>query len=172
MASLIEKLVNVLEQENTEYTTLVELSNQKTPVLIKGDLKQLEKITDEEQNVVSRINKLEKERSTILSDIANVVNRDVATLKLVNLIQMLEKKPAEQKPLVEIHAKLQTTLKSMKMVNEHNQALIQTSLEMVSYDLNLLRSMKSAPETANYTRNAYTTGEKMGVMGRSFDTCQ
>lgn len=172
MASLIERLVNVLEQENDEYTGLVELSNQKTPVLIKGDLKQLEKITDEEQNVVGRINKLEKERSTILNDIANVVNRDVKTLKLVNLIQMLEKKPEEQKPLVEVHAKLQTTLKAMKMVNEHNQSLIQSSLEMVSYDLNLLRSMKSAPETANYTRSAYTTGEKMGVMGRSFDTCQ
>ena len=172
MASLIEKLVNVLEQENEEYTTLVDLSNQKTPVLIRGDLKQLGKITDEEQNVVGRINKLEKERSTILNDIANVVNRDVKNLKLVNLIQMLEKKPEEQKPLVEVHAKLQTTLKTMKMVNEHNQSLIQSSLEMVSYDLNLLRAMKSAPETANYTRNAYTTGEKMGVMGRSFDTCQ
>lgn len=172
MASLIEKLVNVLEQENEEYTTLVDLSNQKTPVLIRGDLKQLGKITDEEQNVVGRINKLEKERSTILNDIANVVNRDVKNLKLVNLIQMLEKKPEEQKPLVEVHAKLQTTLKAMKMVNEHNQSLIQSSLEMVSYDLNLLRAMKSAPETANYTRNAYTTGEKMGVMGRSFDTCQ
>ena len=172
MASLIEKLVNVLEQENEEYTTLVDLSNQKTPVLIREDLKQLGKITDEEQNVVGRINKLEKERSTILNDIANVVNRDVKNLKLVNLIQMLEKKPEEQKPLVEVHAKLQTTLKAMKMVNEHNQSLIQSSLEMVSYDLNLLRAMKSAPETANYTRNAYTTGEKMGVMGRSFDTCQ
>lgn len=172
MASLIEKLVNVLEQENDEYTILVDLSNQKTPVLIRGDLKQLGKITDEEQNVVGRINKLEKERSTILNDIANVVNRDVKNLKLVNLIQMLEKKPEEQKPLVEVHAKLQTTLKAMKMVNEHNQSLIQSSLEMVSYDLNLLRAMKSAPETANYTRNAYTTGEKMGVMGRSFDTCQ
>ena len=172
MASLIEKLVNVLEQENEEYTILVDLSNQKTPVLIRGDLKQLGKITDEEQNVVGRINKLEKERSTILNDIANVVNRDVKNLKLVNLIQMLEKKPEEQKPLVEVHAKLQTTLKAMKMVNEHNQSLIQSSLEMVSYDLNLLRAMKSAPETANYTRNAYTTGEKMGVMGRSFDTCQ
>lgn len=172
MASLIEKLVNVLEQENDEYTILVDLSNQKTPVLIRGDLKQLGKITDEEQNVVGRINKLEKESSTILNDIANVVNRDVKNLKLVNLIQMLEKKPEEQKPLVEVHAKLQTTLKAMKMVNEHNQSLIQSSLEMVSYDLNLLRAMKSAPETANYTRNAYTTGEKMGVMGRSFDTCQ
>lgn len=172
MASLIEKLVNVLEQENDEYTTLVELSNQKTPVLIQGDLKQLEKITDDEQIIVGRINKLEKERNTILNDIANVVNRDVKTLKLVNLIQMLEKKPEEQKLLVEIHEKLQTTLKTMKMVNEHNQALLQSSLEMVSFDLNLLRAMKSAPETANYTKNAYTTGEKMGVMSRSFDACQ
>ena len=59
MASLIEKLVNVLEQENEEYTTLVDLSNQKTPVLIRGDLKQLGKITDEEQIVVSRISNLD-----------------------------------------------------------------------------------------------------------------
>lgn len=172
MASLIEKLVNVLEKENDEYTTLVELSNQKTPVLIKGDIKQLGRITDEEQNVVGRINKLEKERTLIINEIANVVNRDVETLKLINLIQMLEKKPEEQKPLVEIHEKLQTTIKTMKMVNEHNQTLIQSALEMVSFDLNILRSMKSAPETANYTKYAYTTGEKVGTMSRSFDACQ
>ena len=168
----MENLIEVLNGESSEYEGLLELSKQKTSYIVKADLENLQKITDEEQNVVGRINKLEKERSTILNDIANVVNRDVKNLKLVNLIQMLEKKPEEQKPLVEVHAKLQTTLKAMKMVNEHNQSLIQSSLEMVSYDLNLLRAMKSAPETANYTRNAYTTGEKMGVMGRSFDTCQ
>ena len=38
MASLIDELINVLEQENKEYETLMLLSKEKTPVIVKGDL--------------------------------------------------------------------------------------------------------------------------------------
>ncbi len=97
MASLVENLISVLEQESVEYEALLGLSMKKTPIIVAGDLPALQKITDEEQTVVNRINRLEHKRSEVMKDIANVMNKDVNTLKLVNLIQMLESRPAEQK---------------------------------------------------------------------------
>ena len=33
-----------------------------------------------------------------------------------------------------------------------------------------IQAMKAAPETANYTRNAYASGDVMGVERRGFDS--
>ena len=47
MASLMENLMTILENEISEYENLVVLSTQKTPVIIQGDLHSLHQITDE-----------------------------------------------------------------------------------------------------------------------------
>ena len=49
-----------------------------------------------------------------------------------------------------------------------NQMLTQQALELVEYDLNLFRSMRQAPETANYNKNAYNTGTLLGNSGFDF----
>lgn len=169
MASLIESLISVLEQESNEYEQLLGLSMQKTPVIISGDLESLERITDDEQNVVSKINHLENQRSVVIKDIANVMNKDVKTLKLVNLIKMLESRPEESRKLALVHDRLMNTVQNMQKVNEQNKELIARSLEMVEFDMNLLQAMKTAPETANYNRGAYATGNVMGTDSNGFD---
>ena len=45
MASLMDNLVEVLEQENNWYEQLVELSKDKKQVIINGDVQTLEHIT-------------------------------------------------------------------------------------------------------------------------------
>ena len=103
MASLLENLIDVLDKENAEYEKLVVLAEEKTPTIIKGDVEGLSKITEDEQVIVGRIQGMEKQRIKVLADVANVVNRDVETLKLIDLIQMLEKMPEQQKKLKDIH---------------------------------------------------------------------
>ena len=48
VASLLENLVDILDQENTEYEALVVLADQKTPLIVKGDIENLGKITEDE----------------------------------------------------------------------------------------------------------------------------
>ena len=148
MASLMENLIDVLNKESSEYEHLLELSMRKTPVIVSGDLDALQQITDEEQIVVSRINNLEKLRSENINDIANVLNKDVNTLKLTNLIAMLEARPMERQKLAEVHDRLQSVVRRMQMINNQNRELINNALEMVEFDMNLIQSMKTAPNTA------------------------
>lgn len=172
MASLMENLIEVLNNESQEYENLLGLSTRKTPVIISGDLDELAKITDEEQDVVSRITRLEAKRQEVFADIANVINKDVKTLLLTDLIQILEQRPEEQQKLAKVHDQLRTVVHAVKRVNEQNRELIQSSLEMVEFDLNMLQSMKAAPETANYNRGAYNVGSSIGVESGGFDAKQ
>lgn len=172
MASLMENLIDVLTKECSEYEELLELSQKKTPIIIRGDLEQLQQITDEEQVVVSRIGNLEKKRVEVTADIANVLNRDVTILKLSNLIEMFSARPEEQKILSEIHDRLQQAVNNLKKINEQNEQLIKNALEMVEFEMNLLQATRTAPATANYNKGAYNAGDTMGVISGGFDAKQ
>ena len=172
MASLMENLIDVLRNECSEYEELLELSQKKTPIIVKGNLENLQKITDEEQLVVSRLHNLERKRTEVTADIANVLNKDVNNLKLSNLIDMLEGRPEEQKILAEVHDRLKLAVKGLKRSNEQNAELLGNALEMVEFELNLIHAAKAAPATANYNKGAYNAGNTMGVAAPGFDAKQ
>lgn len=173
MASLMENLLDVLEKENAAYQELLQLSMKKTPVIVKGDIASLGVITDEEQGVVGRIHHLEQKREEVMRDIANVLNKDVNTLKLTHLIQMLNSQPKEQARLSQISDRLKSTTGQMRRVNEQNKELLENALEMVEFDLNLLKGMRTAPETANYNQSAINTGDYYnGQISSGFDAKQ
>lgn len=172
MASLMETLIQVLDEESQEYEKLLGLSMKKTPVLVSGDLDELAKITDEEQIVVSKINRLEQKRQETFTDVANVINKDVKTLMLGDLVEMLASRPVEQQKLAKVHDRLKSAVYEVKRVNEQNRELIKNALEMVEFDMNMLQAMKTAPETANYNRGAYSAGTYMGAGASGFDARQ
>lgn len=172
MASLMEDLIDVLEKESEEYKNLLNLSMQKTQVIVSEDLDQLAKITDEEQLIVSRINHLDAIRNEAVQDIANVLNKDVTKLKIADLIKMLGQRPEEQQKLAAASDALHAVVKNVARVNGQNRELIQNALEMVQFNMNLIQAMKAAPETANYNRGAYNTGDIIGMERKSFDAKQ
>lgn len=172
MASLMENLISILEEEGKAYEGLLELSKQKTPIIVEGDLEGLQKITDEEQNIVAVIHRLDSSREEVTKDIANVLNKDVATLKLADIVGMLSARPKEQQQLAAAHDRLKEAVGQMKKVNEQNRELIQSSLEMVEFDLHLIQSLRTAPQTANYTRGAFSSGSIMGKDSSGFDAKQ
>jgi flagellar biosynthesis/type III secretory pathway chaperone len=172
MASLIDELIDTLNREDEEYNRLIALSREKTPIIVKGDLEGLAAVTDKEQAVVSVIQKLEKDRMSSMKDIAEVTNRSEEELKLTDLIELMKGRPEEQKKLREVHDRLQQTMKTMTSVNEQNKTLLQNSLDMVQFEMQLLQSMRQAPETADYGKDAYSTGTIMGSGTKRFDAKQ
>ena len=105
-----------------------------------------------------------------MSDMAVVLNKPEQDFTLDSVIEMLGSQPKEQKRLQDVKEQLKTTLAEVRKINEQNQTLLNQALEMVEFDLTLFRSMRTAPETANYNKNAYNTGEILG--GGGFDAKQ
>ena len=170
MASLMDDLLDVIEQEDNHYRKLIELSTEKKDAIIKADIRRLEDITNEEQDVTSILKNLETRRAGVLSDMADVLGQNPETLTVQKMIGLLEKQPKEQKALSELRDRLRHTLDEMSVVNEQNRVLLEQALEMVNFDLTLFKSLRQAPETANYDKNAYNTGELLGSSG--FDAKQ
>ena len=168
----MQVLIDTLDREEKEYVTLLDLSKRKTPVIVEGDVEKLQKITDEEQIVIEHLSALDKEREQAMADIADVINKDVKTLKLSYLIDMLDKRPKERADLASLHDRLKATVGELKTINDQNKSLIEQSLDIVNFNLNLVKSMRQAPETGNYNKSAGIAGDFMGGPAGGFDAKQ
>ena len=172
MASLMEELLSVLSEEEEAFKQLLDITSRKTQVIVQNDINALRAITDEEQNVMNHISHLDKKRETVTHDIADVINKDVETLKLSALAGLLKSQPEERDRLNALIDGLSTTVRQIRRINEQNTELIKHSLEMVEFDMQMIRAMHEAPQTANYGRSAMNTGGTLGTMPEGFDAKQ
>ena len=170
MASLMDDLKDVLQQENRQYQELIALSEEKCQVLVRGDVNRLEQITALEQQQTDVLHQYEMKRKSILKDMEEVLGKDPETFTVEAMIRALASQPEEQNRLIQLRDQLRITLHKMAEINTQNQALIKQALEMVEFDLTLFRSLRQAPETANYNKSAYNTGDLLGSSG--FDAKQ
>lgn len=170
MASLIEELITTLESEEKIYKDLIPLNEKKTRIIIKNDLEALQKITDKEQETIDKINALERKRQEVILNIGTVLSRDPGTLDIRTMIRLLDKQPQEQGRLSEIHTKLLRTVKRLQDLNAQNESLIRQSLEIIEFNMNIIRSTRTLPGN-NYGKDAagvdVTTDQT-----RMFDTKQ
>ncbi len=170
MASLMEDFISVLEQENQEYQRLAELSNEKKQIIIDGDIPSLENITDKEQEIAGILKNLEHKREEVVKDMSIVLSKQPEELTITNMIAFLNKQPEEQQKLTDLRERLRETLAELNDINQQNEELLKLAMEMAEFDLTLFRSMRQAPETANYDRRANNTGDLLGNSG--FDARQ
>ena len=171
MASLIEELVMILSKEEEIYKELLPVVEEKTQIIIRNDLTALSEITEKEQLVIEQVTSLEHKRDEVIVNMGVVLNRNPATLTLKKIISLLEKQPAEQKKLAELHDSLTGILKRLSDINVRNQSLIEQSLEMIEFNMNLIQSTRMSPGSGNYTKNAYESGLQVGATGM-FDAKQ
>lgn len=154
MASLIRDLITVLEEEEEIYEYLLPITREKKQVIIKNDLQSLQNITVEEQKAIEILNVLEHRREEVIVNIGTVLSMDPETMKISNIIEVLEKQPEEQGELKAVHQKLKDTVYELKRLNDLNRMLMEQSLEMIAFDLNVLQSMKGMPLVNNYNKKA------------------
>lgn len=159
MASLIENLLTNLSEERNGYEKLYELSAEKRSAIVDKNISVLEAVSEKEQNVSSLLRNLEKKRLSIIKDMSVVLGHDNENLTVSRIIELMDKQPEEQQRLIEARDLLVDAAGRMQFMNEQNRMLLEQAMEMVEFDLNLLKGMRQAPETANYNKNAYNTGD-------------
>lgn len=171
MASLMEELITALRSERDIYEELIPISEGKTAVLVEGDLQELQRVTELEQNLLDQAYAVGKKREDIISNIGVVLNRDPQELELAVLTKLLGKQPEEKKQLSEIHDSLKSVMNRLIAVNQKNKELIENSLEMIEFNMNFIQSTRMSPGSNNYNRNASSNaGTDIGP--GAFDTRQ
>ena len=168
MASLSEELKSTLTEEKKGYDDLYSLGQKKRQAVIDRDLTTLSAITDEEQEMADSLKALEQKRTRILKDMSSVLGHDDEILTVTEIINALNGQPEEQKALTEARDSLVKSATNMQFLNQENKVLLEQAMEMVDFDLTLYKSMRQAPETANYGRDAENTGDILGRSGFDF----
>ena len=91
-------------------------------------------------------------------------------LNLKKIIQILKKQPEEQQKLSRLRDSLKASINRLSQINAQNKVLIDESLEMIEFNMNLIQSTRMSPGN-NYDRGAQTTNTPLVSNGR-FDARQ
>ena len=170
MASLVEELINVLAEEESIYKKLTEYGEKKRQIIIDADIPELEKLTDLEQQASDELLTKSNKQIALLGDIATVLGKTDEKMTVTRLIGYLDKQPDIQSKLTETRDSLLDTADQLQKINNLNSQLLAQAIEMTEFDITLFKSMRQAPETANYDKSAYNTGTILGSSG--FDAKQ
>lgn len=154
MASLIEELVSTLDREDRLYTDLIPIQEKKLRAIVTNDLETIGKLAEEEQTLVDEVGMLEAKRMRITDDIATVLDKPQGTMKLEQIVQALKNQPDEQKKLQELHDRLRRTIARLQELNVQNKDLLDQVLEMVEFNMNVIRSTRMSSGSSNYSSSA------------------
>ena len=154
MASLMEELVETLNREEQLYADLIPIQEDKLRAIVANDLAAIGRLSDEEQKLVDEVGVLETKRIRIANDIATVLGKPPGAMKLENMIDALKNQPKEQKILQELHDRLRRTISRLQDLNILNKELLNQAMEMVEFNMNVIRSTRMSSGSSNYSSNA------------------
>jgi len=139
MAGLISNLIECLEGQVGLYGQISALSAQKKEFIINNDIESLRKVVGEENMIVPKVIRGDKERERILKDICMVLNKKDEDMTLSYLVTLMEGQP-EHAELAEVVEKTKTAVYGLNDINEANKVLIENALEFIDYNINLIHS--------------------------------
>lgn len=171
MASIVEELIEVLKDENKVYNELIPVANSKTNIIIKNDLEELQEVTAIEQDIIEKIMTLEKKRESVVVNMALVLNTKANELNLKKIIGLLQNQEKEHRELSKVHDELATSIKTLVEINSRNKMLIEESLDMIEFNLNLVNSSRLTPGSNTYNKAAFENDNQTYDFG-AFDTKQ
>jgi flagellar biosynthesis/type III secretory pathway chaperone len=137
-----KKLIDSLEKLLTLHQSLLKLAEQKTDILKKGDMEELNVLLANEQKHITAIKQLEEKRNEAVETLLQ--DQDVDKT-ISNCIEFTNE--PDRTKLTELKDQLAKLMKELKDRNHLNQQLIHQSLQFVHLTLDMLAPQ---PASINY----------------------
>ena len=152
----INDLMEILEREIGIYEELLQVSKDKTEIIVKGNVPELDNITKVEQTLVLNMGKLEAFREKIVNDLSLELQTNPWELTISELFRYLDKTQTQR--FEEYKTKLLNTINEIKTINELNSKLIQNSIDYINFSVNVISSVPE--ESNNYGNTGHTNDGK------------
>lgn len=159
----IQPIVSILEKLEKMHRSLLQLANQKTEIVKKGDIDGLQEILKSEQSHVAAIEVLEKQRQQMVTDYLRAKGIALADTPTVTQVIEATETEEERHQLDEASKQLFLVIADLQKQNELNQQLVFQSLKFVNMTLDILRPQ---PGQINYAGNQ--AGEQNAAPKKSF----
>lgn len=138
-----QELIAVLNKIVESYNVLLNLSKQKRAALVAVNVADIEKLTKEEEKIVTSIGKLEQIRKKITNQILSDLKVTEIEDSFMDMLALCDKKNADQ--LIKVHNELKNVLKEVSSSNKTNETLITQALSVVNYNINVASQAESTP---------------------------
>lgn len=161
MKELCEKLTALLAEILEVYQEILTLSRQKKDILIAGQVRELEEITKQEEKLILRVGKLEKERRQVMDDIRQANGLQEEQLNLVQVKDLMDAAAAEK--LEAMSNELRTLMRELQSMNELNTKLLQRAIAFVDFNINVLAQHSVGPVYAPQGQNGASVQERILV---------
>ncbi|WP_195573618.1 flagellar protein FlgN [Paenibacillus sp. 1001270B_150601_E10] len=164
----VQPIIATLKQLEQCYEQMMEQGHRKTQIIIRNEINELMKIMIAEKGIMRKI----QEAEDVLSEQSQAFIRSKgikSQLKLtISELLKLVFNAEEKLALKEAQQSLNDLLHQMKQLNDHNQQLLEQSLQFANYQLDL---MVEHPEDnafykrPDHARNAYYPAGKLDTRG-------
>ena len=155
-----QNLVDVLGKISLVYDQLAKLGEKKRDALVTIDMEGLSKILDEEQLLAAKIQKLEKQRGSILQEIAktdNIINEQTKAEDIYRAAPSL----SMEKRLLSLHKTLGRSVDRALKIRDNNQLLARGALDAVQTHLNRLSGAAVEPTYGSKGDDVVTHKKKL-----------
>lgn len=149
------ELKDVFQGLASAYEKAAELGRRKHSALVGIDMKSLEKVLNEEQLIIAKIQRLENARGDILKEMAKSDPSITSETKMADFIELAPDRQLKAKLKI-LHKELSRQVEETVRLRDDNQILAQGALDAVKYHLNRLSSATIEPSYSNKGGNVVT----------------
>ena len=136
MSEVLQNLNENLREQVERYNELLTLEGHKQKALIENNLQEIESITAQEESLIIKVNRLEKERLLWAKQIGRELGKTPEDLTLAEL--------AEHFPALEgVRLDLDRVVARLQEIHEINSQLLHQALKIVDYTVGLLTHQES-----------------------------
>lgn len=134
----INRIADILEKFLEVQLHLLELTKEKTPVLVNNNVEALNIILSKERKLVTLLNQLDAERIQTTGDY--LISKGYIPDPRVSISDLIRLtfKADDKLMLQDYQERLLRNIADLRLANELNQQLIQQSLAFIDYSLDLL----------------------------------
>ncbi|RCX14776.1 FlgN protein [Anaerobacterium chartisolvens] len=150
------ELINTLKQEKGVYDSVLKIAEDKTDIIIKGKVDELDKMLKQEQELVLQMAKLEDARERLVAKIFSELGITDKDMTISTLVEAM--KSPYSSGLKECQSLLLDTIGRLKVKNDLNSKLIKNSLEYINFSINLIASVDSGSN--NYSGSGQVSDAK------------
>ena len=157
--SMWQNLIDVFGKISISYDNAIKIGERKHNALVSIDMDGLSKILDEEQLLTAKIQKLERQRGEVLTNLAKSNPAIQDNTKMEELFNMAPTKAIEDR-LKLLHKNLSKKVEQTIKIRDNNQILARGALDAVRIHLNKIGGATVEPAYGSKGNDVVTHRKK------------
>ena len=147
----MERMIEILKKELEIYQEMLKISENKTDIIVKDKVDELQEMTEREESFVKQFIELEKERIQIVKDFAAEKGLGEQILKVAELSEYF---PDKKEELMNLRKEILAVIEKTKVKNELNGKLLKNSLEYINFSVGLATGTSATNGVYGHTGSA------------------